>query len=76
MQNSEGLYLGSPGGSAVKNLLTYAGDADSVPGSVRSSGEESSNPLQDSCLENPREERGAWRVTVQGVAKSRTRLSD
>ena len=33
------------------------------------------NPLQYSCLENPMD-RGAWRATVHGVAKSRTRLSD
>ena len=32
-------------------------------------------PLQDSCLENPMD-RGAWRATVQGVAKSQTRLSN
>ena len=30
---------------------------------------------QYSCLENPTD-RGAWRATVHGVAKSRTRLSD
>ena len=29
------------------------------------------NPLQYSCLENPRD-RGAWRTTVHGVAKSQT----
>ena len=33
------------------------------------------NPLQYSCLENPMD-RGAWQVTVLGVAKSWTRLSD
>ena len=33
------------------------------------------NPLQYSCRENPMD-RGAWRATVHGVAKSRTRLSD
>ena len=33
------------------------------------------NPLQYSCLENPMD-RGAWQVTVHGVAKSQTRLSD
>ena len=32
-----------------------------------------SNPLQYSCLENPMD-RGAWRATVHGVTKSRTRL--
>ena len=31
------------------------------------------NPLQYPCLENPMD-RGAWRATVRGVAKSRTRL--
>ena len=38
-------------------------------------GEGNGNPLQYSCLENPRDG-GAWWATVQGVAKSRTRLSD
>ena len=33
------------------------------------------NPLQYSCLDNPMD-RGAWRATVQGVARSWTRLSD
>ena len=33
------------------------------------------SPLQSSCLENPTDE-GAWRVTVPGVAESRTGLSD
>ena len=33
------------------------------------------NPLQYSCLENPMD-RGAWRATVHGVAKSQTRLRD
>ena len=32
-------------------------------------------PLQYSCLENPMDG-GAWKATVHGVAKSRTRLSD
>ena len=31
------------------------------------------NPLQYSCLENPRD-RGAWWAAVHGVAQSRTRL--
>ena len=33
------------------------------------------NPLQYSCLENPRD-RGAWWAAVHGVLKSWTRLSD
>jgi len=31
-------------------------------------GEETGNPLQYSCLENPMD-RGAWQATVHGVAK-------
>ena len=48
-------------------------DASAVPGSGRTPGGEHGNPLQYSCLENP-VDRGAWRATVHGVAKSRTRL--
>ena len=36
-------------------------------------GEGNGNPLQCSCLENPRDE-GAWCAAVYGVAQSRTRL--
>ena len=36
-------------------------------------GEGSCNPLQYSCLENPRDG-GAWWATVYGVAQSRTQL--
>jgi len=36
-------------------------------------GEGNSNPLQCSCLENPRDG-GAWWAVVYGVAQSRTRL--
>ena len=56
----------------VKNLPVNAGDAGdvgSIPGSGRSPGEGNSKPLQYSCLENLMD-RGAWRVTVHGVAKS------
>ena len=38
-------------------------------------GEGHGNPLQYSCLENPRDS-GAWWAVVHGVAKSQTRLSD
>ena len=50
-------------------------DVGSIPGLGRSPGGWCSNPLQYSCLENPMN-RGAWRATVHGVAKSWTRLSD
>ena len=36
-------------------------------------GEGNGNPLQCSCLENPRDG-GAWGAAVSGVAQSRTRL--
>ena len=39
-----------------------------IPGSGRSPGEENDNSLQYSSLGNPMD-RGAWRTTVQGVAK-------
>ena len=41
--------------------------------SLSSIGEGNGNPLQCSCLENPRD-RGAWWAAVCGVSKSRTRL--
>ena len=63
--------LGFPGGSVVKNPLAIAGETDSIPGSGRSPGGGNGNPLQCSCLGNPMD-RGAWWVTVHGVAKSLT----
>ena len=44
-----------------------------IPGWGRSPGEGNGSPLLYSCLENPMD-RGAWRVTVQRVAKPWTRL--
>ena len=67
-----------PGGSVVKNLPANAGatgDAGSIPGWGRSPGGGNGNPLQYSCLENPRD-RGAWCATVHGVAKSQTWLNE
>ena len=65
---------------SVRNLTgsVNAGDAEdmgSIPGSGRFPGEENDNRLQCFCLENPMD-RGTWRATVHGVAKSRTRLRD
>ena len=45
------------------------------PFSLSRIGEGHGNPLQCSCLENPRDG-GAWWAAVHGVAKSQTRLSD
>ena len=65
---------GFSGGLSVKNLPTNAGDGGLTPASRRSPGEGNGNPLRYSCLENS-EDRGAWRASVHGVAKSQTRLS-
>ena len=65
-----------PGGSDSNKSACNAGDPGWIPVLGRSLGEGNGNPLQYSCLENPVVDRGAWRSTVRGVAKSRTRLSD
>ena len=49
------------------------GDAGSTPGSERSPGAVNGNPVQYSCLGNPKG-RGAWWATVHRVAKSQTWL--
>ena len=67
--------VGFPGGSEDKASACNAGDPGSIPGLGRSPGEGNGNPIQYSCLENPMD-RGPWRATVRGVAKSQTRLSD
>ena len=51
------------------------GDSDLIPGLGRSPGGGNGNPFQYACLENPMD-RGAWRATVRGVAKSQTGLSN
>jgi len=57
----------------AKILPANAGDVGSTPGSARSPGKGDSNPLQYSYLDNPMD-RGAWRATVHGVAKSGIQL--
>ena len=62
----------------VKNLPASAGDArdtGSIPESGRPPGVGNGNQLQCCCLGNSMD-RGAWWATVQGVAKSQTRLSN
>ena len=51
----------------VKNLPAYAGDIRDeslIPESGRSPGGGNGNPLQYSCLGNPKD-RGAWWATAQ-----------
>ena len=64
-----------PRGLEGKASACNEGNLGSIPGIGRSPGEGNGNLLQYSCLENPTD-RGVWQVTVHGVAKSRTRLSD
>ena len=58
-----------------KESACNAGDPTLISGLGRSPGEGNGYPLQDSCLKNSMD-RGAWRATVHGVAKSQTRLKD
>ena len=54
----------------VKNLPASAGDIrdlGSIPGSGGSPGGGYGNPLQYSCLENPKDR--SWQATVRRVAK-------
>ena len=52
----------------IQNLTASAGEVGLIPGSGRSPGEGNGNPLQYSFLGYPMD-RGAWWVTVHGVAK-------
>ena len=63
------------GGSVIKSLLANTGDRGSIFGLGRSSGGGNGNPLQDPCLDNPMD-RGALGVTVRGITKNRTQLSE
>ena len=62
-------------GSGGKESACNAGDPGLIPKSGRASGEGNGYSLQYSGLENSMD-RGAWRATVPGVAKSQTRLRD
>ena len=62
----------------IKNLPASAGgerDADSILKSERSPGGGHGDPLQYSCLDNPRDG-GAWWAAIYGVTQSRTQLTN
>ena len=63
--------MGFPGGSDGKESTCNAGDLGLIAGLGRSPAEGNGNPLQYSCLENPKD-REAWWATVVGSAKSQT----
>ena len=74
------LYSSFPNSSDSIESACNAGDPGSIPRLGRSPGEGNGYPLQYSCLENSMD-RGFWRDTVHGVAKSwvaksRTQLSN
>jgi len=58
-------FPGSPNG---KESACNEGDLDSIPGLGTSPGDGNGYPLQYSGLEKSMD-RGAWQVTVHGVAK-------
>ena len=64
-----------PGGTDGKESACNPGDLGSIPRLGWSPGEENGYPLQYSCLENPMD-RGAWWLTVCGVAESDIRVTN
>ena len=69
------IFLGFPSGSVVKNPPANAGDVGLIPGSGRSSGEGSGNPLQYSCLGNPMDRRSPAGYSPWSRKKSQIQLS-
>ena len=59
----------------VKASARNVGNPGLILGLGKSPGEGNGNPLQYSCLGNPKD-RGTWWATVHGITKSRTQLSD
>jgi len=66
---------GFPEVSMVRNLPANKRDVGLGSRSGRFTGEGNGNPLQYSCLENPMD-RGAWWMTIHGVIKRQTQLSN
>ena len=81
--NVASLFLASPGKSYGQRSLVGCSPCGRwgsnmtkwlhVHFSLSCIGEGNGNPLQCSCLENPRDD-GAWWAAIYGVAQSRTRL--
>ena len=65
-------YKAVPGGSDGKESACNVGDLDSIPGSWRSPGGGHGNPLQYSCLENPRRQRSLAGCSWYGHKESDT----
>ena len=69
VQNILQLCRHFPSGTSGKESSSNARDAGLIPGYRRSPEEGNGNPLWYSCLGNPMD-RGAWRATVHGAAKT------
>ena len=67
------LGLGLPYSSDGKESVCNAEDPGSIPGLGRPPGEWNGNPLQYSCVENPRDG-GTWWAAFYEVTQSWTRL--
>ena len=72
MATHSSILWGLSGSSDSKASACNVEDLGSIPGLGRSPGEGNGNPLQYSCLENSMD----GGITVHGIAKSRTRLSN
>ena len=68
------MIMGFPGGLDSKQSACNTGHQGSIPGLGRFLREGNSYPLQYACLGNSTD-RGVWRATVHGVAKSQTQLT-
>ena len=67
-------WMEEPGGlQSMGSLRVWHDWATSLYFSLSCIGEGNGNPLQYSCLENPRDG-GAWWAAIYGVAQSQTRL--
>ena len=66
------MVLALSGWLSSKESACNAGNADPCVGKIP--WRRKWQPLQYYCLENPMD-RGAWRATVHGIARSQTRLS-
>ena len=66
------IYEGLPCGSDGKETVCSVGDLGSVPGLERSPGGGHGNPLQCSCLENPRGQRSLVSSSPWGCKESNT----
>ena len=60
--------MGFLGGSDGKENVCNAEDLGLFPGSGRCPGEGNGNPVQYSCLENPKDG-GTWQAAVHGITE-------